>query len=221
MVTCHRRWRRSNGGATLTLVAVALVFAGCSRSTPHPTSSQQSSVTTVETVTTSSGSSAALVTPGSQPTTTKPTTSTIGPHATSPSTTTKVSTATTAASATKTTTTTAAAGSPSVSVNPDTNLVSGQSVQVTGQHFAGNKTYAIVECVLVGSSTSENDCDTDNLESASANSQGTVTTSLQVTAGPFGSGGVSCAASTPCVVAVSQFSLDPSQEAYAPISFKS
>ncbi len=65
------------------------------------------------------------------------------------------------------------------------------------------------------------DCNLTGMQSVSAGSDGSVSTALTVLVGPFGAHHVVCSAHAPCLISVTQASLQPTEEADTVIRFAS
>lgn len=113
----------------------------------------------------------------------------------------------------------ASAASPSITVSPSTGLASGQTVKVTGTGFSPNEPLVVTECAAKGASTSQADCNLNGVVSTTSNANGAVSASITVTKGPFGQNNVTCSATQPCMITVAQPTPNPTESAFALISF--
>src|SRR5579862_3939397 len=102
-----------------------------------------------------------------------------------------------------------AATAPSLSLNPSSGLHDGESVTVTGSHFAPNKTYYMLQC----SGSTEAECAIGSLVNGSTSASGAFTTSFTVHTGAIGSGTCN-ATSTNCLL-VTTTDTNPSDTAAA------
>lgn len=123
------------------------------------------------------------------------------------------------ATAASPTATPSVAVNPKVAVAPATGLKDGQTVHVTATGFSPGEALVVLECADKGHQTSQGDCDLTNLVPVTTDGSGRVETDLSVHVGPFGANKVTCSATQPCLVSVSQASLNASQEADTRISF--
>src|SRR5664280_500635 len=120
--------------------------------------------------------------------------------------------------------TTATAAGPSIQLTPSTGLQSGSSVSVSGTGFQANETLYALECINLGASTNETDCDTNTVAIATSSATGTFTTSVTVVTGTIAASaspatcGTSATDLTNCAIVVS--TNPPSADAaIAPITF--
>ncbi len=79
--------------------------------------------------------------------------------------------------------TTASAAGPTIVLTPSTGLESGSVVSVAGSGFQDNETVYALECINLGASTNETDCDTSTVEIATTSGTGTFTTPVTVVTG--------------------------------------
>lgn len=107
-----------------------------------------------------------------------------------------------------------------VQIRPARQLTSPAQVTVVGSGFSAGEALQVVECAQRGTSTAPGDCALDGMQSAVTDAQGNVRVRLTVVRGPFGANGVVCDAHQACLVAVTQASLTPTEEADATISFR-
>ncbi len=119
---------------------------------------------------------------------------------------------------------TASAAGPTIQLTPSTNLQNGSSVSVSGSGFQANETLYALECINLGTSTNQTDCDTSTVSIATTSATGTFTTSVTVVAGTVSSTaspstcGTSSTDLTNCAIVVS--TNPPSADAaLAPITF--
>ncbi len=119
---------------------------------------------------------------------------------------------------------TASAAGPAITVTPNTALLGGASVSVSGTGFQANETLYALECINLGASTNQTDCDTNTVAIATSSATGTFTTSVTVVAGTISSTaspstcGTSATDLTNCAIVVS--TNPPSADAaIAPITF--
>lgn len=115
--------------------------------------------------------------------------------------------------------TTSARIDPHVTVHPSRHLADGQLVHVEARGFGPNQSLITIECVDIGKRTGQGSCDVANLSGISIGPAGTGSASFTVRRGPLGSDHLSCTHRHPCIVSVSQATIDPSQTASAQISF--
>lgn len=119
---------------------------------------------------------------------------------------------------------TASAAGPSILLTPSTGLQSGTAVSVSGTGFQDNETLYALECINLGASTNQTDCDTSTVAIATTSATGTFTTSVTVVTGTISSTaspstcGTSASDLTNCAIVVS--TNPPSADAaIAPITF--
>ena len=119
---------------------------------------------------------------------------------------------------------TASAAGPSIQLTPSTGLQSGTAVSVSGTGFQDNETLYALECINLGASTNQTDCDTNTVAIATTSATGTFTTSVAVVTGTISSTaspstcGTSASDLTNCAIVVS--TNPPSADAaIAPITF--
>jgi hypothetical protein len=110
-------------------------------------------------------------------------------------------------------------GAPSVTITPSTGLAATQAVQVVGTGFTPGEQLQVIECGDKGKSTGPGDCDLAASQAAASDSTGAVRVTLTVSRGPFGANKIVCGGTQKCLVSVTQASLQPTEEADAPISF--
>jgi hypothetical protein len=108
---------------------------------------------------------------------------------------------------------------PHITVTPSRHLHDGQQVQVEVRGFGPNQSLIVIECVDLGRKTGQSSCDIGHLSTLSVGASGTGATTFEVRTGPLGSGGRSCTVKQPCIVSVSQATLNPTQTASARIGF--
>jgi hypothetical protein len=108
---------------------------------------------------------------------------------------------------------------PQIVISPNTGLGARQAVRITGRGFTPGERLQVIQCADKGRATGPGDCNLAGMLSASADASGAVQATLTVLRGPFGSAGIVCSAAQACLVSVTQASLNPSEEADAPISF--
>ncbi|MGN6606745.1 MAG: neocarzinostatin apoprotein domain-containing protein [Jatrophihabitans sp.] len=108
---------------------------------------------------------------------------------------------------------------PTIVVTPDHDLRDGQSVRITGHGFSAFETLQVIECAQKGTSTGPGDCNLAGMLTATADAHGDVTATVTVLRGPFGANSVVCGPRQGCLVSVTQASLQPTEEADAPIRF--
>jgi hypothetical protein len=109
---------------------------------------------------------------------------------------------------------------PTVAVVPATGLRARQQVQVRAAGFTPAEALQVVECAAKGTATGPADCNLSDMLAATSDSDGRVDARLTVLRGPFGADRVVCSARTPCLVSVTQASLNPTEEADAAIAFR-
>jgi hypothetical protein len=108
---------------------------------------------------------------------------------------------------------------PEVAVVPSRDLRDGQRVQVRASGFSAGESLQIVECADKGQATGPGDCNLAAMLGAISDAEGRLTATLKVARGPFGANGVVCSAKQRCLISVTQASLNPAEEADAPIRF--
>lgn len=108
---------------------------------------------------------------------------------------------------------------PKVTVVPARELRDGQRVQVRASGFSANEALQMVECADKGQATGPGDCNLAAMIPATSDGGGRLTATLKVAKGPFGANGVVCSAKQRCLISVTQASLNPVEEADAPIRF--
>jgi hypothetical protein len=120
--------------------------------------------------------------------------------------------------------TAASAAGPTIVLTPSTGLANGSSVSIAGTGFQDNETLYALECVNLGASTNQTDCDTSTLAIAMTSATGTLTTSVTVVTGTISATaspstcGTSATDLTNCAIVVS--TNPPSADAaIAPITF--
>jgi neocarzinostatin family protein len=120
--------------------------------------------------------------------------------------------------------TVATAAGPSIQLTPSTALQGGTAVSVAGTGFQDNETLYALECINLGASTNETDCDTNTVAIATTSATGTFTTSVTVVTGTISATaspstcGTSASDLTNCAIVVS--TNPPSADAaIAPITF--
>ncbi|MCL6538639.1 MAG: hypothetical protein K6T28_08665 [Acidothermus sp.] len=113
----------------------------------------------------------------------------------------------------------ASAANPSITVSPSSGLSPGQSVHVTGSGFSPNEALVVTECAAKGASTSQADCNLNGVVSTTSDASGNVSATITVTKGPFGQNNVTCSATQPCMITVAQPTPNPTESAFALISF--
>ena len=156
----------------------------------------------------SSGKSPSVVSPSA--TTGAPTSATSGPSTSS--------LPVTSGSATSTAPS-GSGGAQSVTISPSSGLKSGQTVHVTATGFSPNQPLVINECADKGASTGPGDCNLEGLVQTMSDASGKVTADYKVTTGPFGANKITCSASQPCLLSVSQAVPSPTQEADVRLQF--
>ena len=120
--------------------------------------------------------------------------------------------------------TAASAAGPTIQLTPSTGLQGGTAVSVSGSGFQANETLYALECINLGASTNQTDCDTNTVAIATTSATGTFTTSVTVVTGTIASTatpstcGTSSTDLTNCAIVVS--TNPPSADAaLAPITF--
>lgn len=108
---------------------------------------------------------------------------------------------------------------PTISVVPSRALADHATVQVHGAGFTPNEPLQVIECAARGNATGPGDCNLTGMLSVSSDDAGKVSAALTVLRGPFGASRVTCTTKHPCLVSVTQASLNPSEEADAAITF--
>ncbi len=119
---------------------------------------------------------------------------------------------------------TASAAGPTITLTNSTGLQNGSAVAVAGTGFQDNETLYALECINLGASTNQTDCDTSTVAIATTSATGTFSTSVTVIAGTISSTatpstcGTSATDLTNCAIVVS--TNPPSADAaIAPITF--
>ncbi|HTZ44438.1 MAG TPA: neocarzinostatin apoprotein domain-containing protein [Jatrophihabitans sp.] len=113
----------------------------------------------------------------------------------------------------------APAGQPRVRITPSTGLRDQQQVQVVAAGFTPGEALQVIECAQKGTATGPGDCNLATMLAVTAGPAGELTVRLPVLRGPFGANNIVCGAKQACIVSVTQASLNPTQEADAPIAF--
>jgi hypothetical protein len=108
----------------------------------------------------------------------------------------------------------------SAKVTPATGLSDKQQVQVDAAGFTAGEALTVIECAQKGNATGPGDCNLGGMTPVTADGLGNISVPLTVLRGPFGANKIVCSTKQPCLVSVTQASLNPTQEADAPISFK-
>ena len=108
---------------------------------------------------------------------------------------------------------------PKTVVRPATGLHDGQRVTVIATGFSPGLSLIVVQCADKGQQTASGDCNLAAAATVHTDGTGSATTSLSVTPGPFGASRDVCSAKLHCLISVTQASLNPTEEADAPISF--
>ena len=112
------------------------------------------------------------------------------------------------------------ASKPAAKVTPATGLSDKQQVQVDAVGFTAGEGLEVIECADKGTATGPGDCNLTGMTAVTSDGLGNISVQLAVLRGPFGANKIVCSAKQPCLVSVTQASLNPTQEADAPISFK-
>lgn len=110
---------------------------------------------------------------------------------------------------------------PTVAVVPDHGLVDRQRVQVSARGFTPGGALNVIECAQKGTATGPGDCNLAAMTPVTADTAGQVSVSFVVVRGPFGGNQIVCSATQPCLISVTQASLNPTEEADAEIAFAS
>jgi hypothetical protein len=108
---------------------------------------------------------------------------------------------------------------PHVTVKPSRHLHDGQTVSVSARGFGPDQSLIIIECVDLGKRTGQSSCDIGSLTAIVIGPDGTGSGQFTVRKGPIGSERLSCTDQHPCIVSVSQATLNPTQTASATIRF--
>jgi hypothetical protein len=106
-----------------------------------------------------------------------------------------------------------------VTVLPAHGLHDGQRVTVTGRGFSPDEALTVIQCADKGQKTGAGDCNLPEMQTASSDADGRVSTTLTVARGPFGANKVVCSSEQFCLISVTQASLHPTEEADAQITF--
>jgi hypothetical protein len=108
---------------------------------------------------------------------------------------------------------------PAISVTPSHGLADHQNVHVRATGFSPDEQLQVIQCLDRGNATGPGDCNLADMLSVSSDAAGQVSATLAVLRGPFGANRVSCTTQHRCLVSVTQASLNPTEEADAPITF--
>ncbi|MGO9559184.1 MAG: neocarzinostatin apoprotein domain-containing protein [Acidimicrobiales bacterium] len=106
-----------------------------------------------------------------------------------------------------------------LTITPATGLKSSQTVRLSASGFSPGEALVVTECANKVRATTEGDCNVGSLKSVTSNSSGDVSTTFTVLKGPFGTNHIVCSTPTACVVAVTQATPNPTQDATATVSF--
>jgi hypothetical protein len=107
-----------------------------------------------------------------------------------------------------------------LTITPATGLNSSETVKLAATGFTPNESLVVTECANKGTATTEGDCYIGStLDTVTADSSGDVNTTFTVLKGPFGTNHIVCSTPTACVVAVTQATPKPTQDATAIVSF--
>ena len=106
-----------------------------------------------------------------------------------------------------------------LTITPATGLKSSETVKLAATGFSAGEALVVTECANKVTATSEGDCNVGSLKSVTSNSSGDVNTTFTVLKGPFGTNHIVCSTPTACVVAVTQATPKPTQDATAIVSF--
>jgi len=107
----------------------------------------------------------------------------------------------------------------SAKVTPATGLADRQKVQVDAVGFTPGEGLEVIECADKSTGTGTGDCNLTGMTPVTSDGLGNLSVQLTVLRGPFGANKIVCSAKQACLVSVTQASLNPTQEADAPISF--
>lgn len=106
-----------------------------------------------------------------------------------------------------------------MTVTPHSGLRDGQQVRVAAAGFSPDEPLQVIQCADKGNATGPGDCNLTGMLTVSSDASGRVDVRLKVLRGPFGTNRIVCSAHQHCLVSVTQASMQPSEEADAPITF--
>ena len=129
------------------------------------------------------------------------------------------STAATSTAATSAPPSSAKRAHPAMTVRPSSGLADHQKVQVHGTGFTPGEPLQVIQCAALGNATGPGDCNLTGMLSVSSDASGSVTATVTVLRGPFGTNRVMCTTQHSCLISITQASLHPTEEADAPITF--
>ena len=90
---------------------------------------------------------------------------------------------------------------------------------MTATGFSPDEPLTVIQCADKGQATGAGDCNLPSMLAASSDANGRLVTTLAVSRGPFGANAVVCTAKQPCLISVTQASLNPTEQANSAISF--
>jgi hypothetical protein len=85
--------------------------------------------------------------------------------------------------------------------------------------FSPNTPLVVTQCANKGNATGPGDCNLTGIQTVTSDSAGKIDTRMTVVKGPFGANHIVCGSSQSCLVSVNPATINPTQEADAPISF--
>ena len=109
---------------------------------------------------------------------------------------------------------------PRIVADPSKSLRNGETVRVTATGFGPNQALLALQCAVRGNKTGEGDCDLGNLVTLNTNAEGRGTARLTLHTGRIGANHDPCDHSHPCLVSVSQETLNPTQSATTSVTFQ-
>jgi hypothetical protein len=115
--------------------------------------------------------------------------------------------------------TTTAPPAPAMTVAPNTGLIEGQAVLVTGTGFPPTVSLNLEQCVDRGVQTTPGDCNVAKLLALKADAQGNVSSPYTVTKGPFGTRLVTCNPAQQCVLTLFEAGSNAPASVTRPIQF--
>jgi hypothetical protein len=117
-------------------------------------------------------------------------------------------------------TTTTMRAVPRMSVTPDTDLVSGESVTILAAGFPANEQLGITECANKAAPNGAGDCNVGAIKVVKASVTGTMSAAFTPVVGPFGLNKIVCTQKPGCIISVAEAgSTSPTVVATATITF--
>ena len=107
-----------------------------------------------------------------------------------------------------------------ITVTPQRDLPARALVRVQASGFTPNQALVVTECAAKSTATGPGDCNLGGIATVASDAHGAVDLRFSVTRGPFGANRITCSATQPCLISVSQATPSPSEEADAPITFR-